>query len=440
MLAYAFFASVLSIAALAVEYTCTNSDGSCHEPTCDLYLALSKIPGAGRGVIAGRNFNYDAVLDSSPSILIKTDDIYSWQLFNYVYSAEDDDFSMALFGPAMMYNHFVPINVEHQWAEADIPRPESIVDAPFTTYTNVEYVTTREVSIGEELFVTYGEDWFDSRNMPVKPTSVPPPAIPLSELQEKGHCLTNIYADTSTIPDIGRGVFTKLAHKAGDVVSISPVLLLPKHSVQKANATSVILNYCVSQEGSDVALFPIGLGGMINHKRGEEANVAIQWYDWGLNISEKVLSLPINKLASAPFAQFDFAYVATRDIEVGEELFLDYGASWEAAWSQYEEEVDAWAEDDTNDDPAPQFRHPIGAPAGLFPESFDTPCIGDGCEIPLLQRRLERDAVLSKKRAEAMENIDAVLERSREYFKEHAEPTKQCGNRVERKLEFLNEE
>lgn len=86
----------------------------------------------------------------------------------------------------------------------------------------------------------------------------------------------------------------------------------------------------------------------------------------------------------------------TRDIKAGEELLLFYGHAWEEAWMQYLDRMMEWYEilsvlEQLGTDLAafemtpPQFRAPVGAPGGLFPDSFfvddclgPIPCRGEG--------------------------------------------------------------
>ncbi len=61
--------------------------------------------------------------------------------------------------------------------------------------------------------------------------------------------------------------------------NISPVLIIPKHMLDKTASTSVLMNYCMisDKNTSDVALLAIGLGGIMNHG-GADANVQIKWH------------------------------------------------------------------------------------------------------------------------------------------------------------------
>lgn len=76
----------------------------------------------------------------------------------------------------------------------------------------------------------------------------------------------------------------------------------------------------------------------INHNK-TKANVKIQWatnsstFHW----DESLERLPQDMKSVKTKAAFD--YVATRDIDRGEEIFLDYGDAWEDKWNQF---CEAW--------------------------------------------------------------------------------------------------
>jgi hypothetical protein len=69
--------------------------------------------------------------------------------------------------------------------------------------------------------------------------------------------------------------------------------------------------------------------------------------------------------------------VALRDIESGEELFLDYGDDWERSWQHH---LETWQPAVTIDEEDPmslddrflkkEFRHDIRLADDLFPEAW----------------------------------------------------------------------
>eukprot|EP00602_Paraphysomonas_sp_CaronLab_P005770 CAMPEP_0185033988 /NCGR_PEP_ID=MMETSP1103-20130426/23456_1 /TAXON_ID=36769 /ORGANISM="Paraphysomonas bandaiensis, Strain Caron Lab Isolate" /LENGTH=428 /DNA_ID=CAMNT_0027570461 /DNA_START=21 /DNA_END=1304 /DNA_ORIENTATION=- len=363
-----------------------------HDNDCTLYVAPSFIPGAVRGIIAGVDFNIDDTIQESTSILIRTDHIRHWQLFNYVFSAEDEDYSMALFGGAMLFNHRDPATIEHVWHRAPVKSYDllkNVYSQPYTAFTTVDYNAAANILAGEEIFTSYGDgdDWFSSRGISFVPFENSTTSRYSAEyLKKNGHCLTDIYTDHSDIPLAGKGVFARKAFKKGEIVSISPALVLPRHSVVKANDHSVLINYCICSPGSDAAIMPIGLAGMFNHG-GSRANLEMAWYEWSdpsTSSEESRLTWDIARLEKLPYAPLDIKYVASRDIAVGEELLISYGAEWERAWLSYVDEVIAWTEKYGGDGIVmrPQFRQPISAPDGMFPENFMSECIGStGCYV-----------------------------------------------------------
>jgi hypothetical protein len=379
---------------------------------CQFYLAPSLIPGAVRGVIAGKDYQEGDLVDLSVSLVMPSDLISHWQLFNYVYSSNVESFSMALFGAGMLYNHMNPKNLDNYWHSTpsiDAETYRDIYAHPYTAYTEVEYVANRRIQMGEELFASYGDgsDWFTARGIELSPLdydSDHPPRYSHEFLSENGHCMTNIEVKNSSIPLAGRGIFARKAFKKGEIVSISPVLVIPKHDLEPTASHSVFLNYCFLVPNTDLALFPIGLGGLINHG-GTSSNVEIDWFDWSsLSSSPPArLNWTAGELEENPFAPLDFQYIATQDIAPGEEILLNYGLKWEEAWGAYLEGLKQyWLEFGSSGVViGPQFRSAIEITSNMFlpPHLQATPCVGKhGCgsskkDLPngLKQKAKERE-------------------------------------------------
>lgn len=380
------------------------------QPECAYYLAQSKLEGAMRGVYAGKDFEAEELLSTGSSINIKSDHIRKTQLFNYVFGSDADDESIIVFGVAMMFNHRNPKTVEHLWA--DYPPTQSehfsmVLDEPFTQFSRIDYKAKSAIEAGSELYTSYGEkdDWFSSRGIEVAPM-LDINEIPPSELKLHGQCLSHLYVEESTIPMAGKGVFSNISYNEGDTVTISPILILPKHQVRKNDDDNLLINYCLSADGSDVALLPIGHPGMMNHG-GHDANVRMEWYTW--EGDEQRINSPIKDLEALPYAPLDIRYVATKPIEAGEELLLNYGQEWTKEWLHHLELLEEWADihgGNMRKSFKPQFRHPIGVPNGFFPDSFSSECIGKGCdESPNLTRR--KEFVQDEKKRKAKRQIVA---------------------------------
>lgn len=108
----------------------------------------------------------------------------------------------------------------------------------------------------------------------------------LEELQEVGHCISNIHIRESGIPNAGRGAYSKSSHFKGDIIQVSPVLIhLKEEIISVSDETSVLINYCFSfspsssskEENKEIALLPLSLMALANHN-GSHANAEIEWY------------------------------------------------------------------------------------------------------------------------------------------------------------------
>ena len=82
---------------------------------------------------------------------------------------------------------------------------------------------------------------------------------------------------------------------------------------------------------------PYGVvSSLINHAPGEEANVQITWSQKSTTHAEW-WDQPISDWAYTNGSGLSFEYIATRDIAAGEEVLIDYGPAWQAAWDAYQE-------------------------------------------------------------------------------------------------------
>jgi hypothetical protein len=367
-------------------------DGSREEDICSLYLAPSTIPNAGRGVFAGKYYESQYSLLSTPSLTVPNEHLFYTQLGNYVYASEEEGHSLVVFGVAMLFNHKPQgeSTMYHSWADSEVAKVADQLEA-HSTFTEIVYTFQTETQPGEEMFASYGDDdsWFGSRgigsdsNESNESDSTAPidekKTYSLDELKRVGQCLSDVYVGQSLLPMAGKGLFAKRSFKAGEVVSISPVLVLDLDRVVDSFLESVLVNYCVTKQGAKVALLPITLMAMANHAIKEYANMKIEWFDWG-DVDDSIssrLDLPIEAILEMKFAPLDIKYVATKDIHVGDELTIDYGNIWMHTWYNFLGERLQWLEEaginvdvdvrETVADTMPIFRQPVEAPDGLFP-------------------------------------------------------------------------
>lgn len=190
----------------------------------------------------------------------------------------------------------------------------------------------------------------------------------LDWLQKNGVCVDAISVRPSTIPGIGRGAFSKRALSIGERITTSPVVHFDRSQMlimeQKYNhdelpfnrdhgivykrevkRRQLLLNYCFGHPDSTVLLLPLAPGvNFINHSR-ERVNAYVQW-----SILDRLYdtSYPLKKLSHFDLLekhvvndrhQLAFDIVASRSIRPGEEIFLDYGDEWVAAWEKH---LDEW--------------------------------------------------------------------------------------------------
>jgi len=175
----------------------------------------------------------------------------------------------------------------------------------------------------------------------------------ISWLEEYGQCMENIRPGNSTNIHAGRGAFANRFIPQGGLVAPAPLIHVADYGAMKVYETmenpkirksyipnrsqggnyQLFLNYCFGHAESTLVLCPYGLlTAYINHSP-DRPNARILWSkemrhsDW----REK----PIKKWASEKHTGLQFDFIALRDIEEGEEIFIDYGPAWEEAWQRH---------------------------------------------------------------------------------------------------------
>jgi hypothetical protein len=173
----------------------------------------------------------------------------------------------------------------------------------------------------------------------------------LEWLQQHGTCADHIHEGPSTLRQAGRGAMAARYLPTGTVVAHMPLIHITDRSLLDMFAPTgdengnvvidhstpigqqLLLNYCYGHNESTLLLCPYGpMVNLINHNQ-TQANVALQWADpWRGNHMPDLLEHPLEELEHDATAKLAMELVAIRDIQPGEEVFLDYGDAWEAAW------------------------------------------------------------------------------------------------------------
>jgi hypothetical protein len=193
----------------------------------------------------------------------------------------------------------------------------------------------------------------------------------LDWIKNEGQCLDNLVPQISTLPHAGRGAFAQRSIAKGQVVVPAPLLLctdkedLNMYQTNEEDAdhvktkigTQLMINYCFSHPLSSMLLCPQTNAILLNHcstrksyggdcekyNSNEDpnlrgANAELRWATtWDPDTTswlQKSYS-EISDLVEQKKRGLSLEIVATRDIHPGEEVFIDYGEEWEAAWDQH---------------------------------------------------------------------------------------------------------
>ena len=380
---------------------------------CNIYLAPSLVPGIGYGVFSGIRIAKSTRLEIASTVVFENMLMQELQLLKFAYGSDIKEYSVCVFGSLMMMNHRNDPNIYRTWSAPTAANSQNnfraVYTRPYSIYRSMDVISSRSIDVGEEMFSSYGgEHWFDERNVPYNGQvndDLPQYQYDLSTLQKIGICMSDLYVGESEIPMAGKGVFARRSFRRGDLVSVSPVLILQREMVLRAETSSVLLNYCISSDESQLLTLPIGTVGMCNHGGRYDSSVQVRWFDWDshdhTNKSRwtRTPSFPFDgvtaeSLLNASNAPLYLGYYAVRDIARGEELTIDYGRAWEEQWSLYLNVLEEWlsstrsrleaggdyGEVERVHAQAPQFRYPIGVPSDdffpgrVFAAPADTPC------------------------------------------------------------------
>lgn len=177
----------------------------------------------------------------------------------------------------------------------------------------------------------------------------------LNWLRQRGTCGDHIVAGPSQLAQAGWGGLAKRTLPAGTVVAQLPMIHIPNRSRldmyelhQDADGNWVpvndvvvgqqlLLNYCMGHAESTLLLCPYGpMTNYINHNQ-TAANVRLQWgrAETGNHMPELLNATVHDIQESDARAKLAMELIAIREIRQGEEILMDYGDEWEAAWKAH---------------------------------------------------------------------------------------------------------
>jgi hypothetical protein len=196
--------------------------------------------------------------------------------------------------------------------------------------------------------------------------SVPNRIRSLDWLKENGMCLDNIKSDQSKVAGAHRGAFATRPLKQGEVIAPVPVAHIRREYLEIYDSDNVqskknkpwydsdqlLLNYCYGHTNSSVLLFPYApVVNYINHSP-KKYNAEMRWSSLPTQRQDFKEMHP-DELMEHDHAGLILELVATKAIDVGEEILLDYGDRWERAWTKW---VKNWQSYDDDEDYIPAFE------------------------------------------------------------------------------------
>eukprot|EP00542_Grammatophora_oceanica_P021965 CAMPEP_0194031274 /NCGR_PEP_ID=MMETSP0009_2-20130614/4487_1 /TAXON_ID=210454 /ORGANISM="Grammatophora oceanica, Strain CCMP 410" /LENGTH=646 /DNA_ID=CAMNT_0038671395 /DNA_START=148 /DNA_END=2088 /DNA_ORIENTATION=- len=204
----------------------------------------------------------------------------------------------------------------------------------------------------------------------------------VSWLKENGICMDNLRQGPSTIAQAGRGAFATRSLSKGQVIAPAPLVhvtdgsLLDMHEGEQAK--QLLMNYCFGHSESTKLLCPLGAStGFINHS--PKPNAVLRWSS---KSNESWMDMSVEELGTQIDIGLILEYVALRPIAKDEEITIDYGDEWEAAWEQHKLNWEAPEEDDyvsadayNEADEADIMRTYDEQLANPYPSSVSTACM-----------------------------------------------------------------
>lgn len=159
----------------------------------------------------------------------------------------------------------------------------------------------------------------------------------------------------------GRGAFATRKLKKGGLVTPVPLVQLPASSIvnmhelgqseedhedgpifyrlsEEVQGEQLLLNYCYGHPESSMLFFPSGtISSLINHSK--KPNAKMKWSDHPAHQRHWYDIAPEDLLQEETmYIGLMIEIVALRDIKEGEEITIDYGDDWAAAWDEHVKE------------------------------------------------------------------------------------------------------
>jgi len=206
------------------------------------------------------------------------------------------------------------------------------------------YSAARDIQPGEELVIECSADDFDAG---VLFTSHPE----LADAQNTRICLDDTLEERESSAIHGRGSFARRDVPKDTVLVSTPMAPIHRDQldmkVRGKDEQQLLLNYCYGHPESVLLWLPHGpTANAINHS--PNPNARIRWHvpsssslDGGLSPRQQfhhpeLLDTAAEQVAQTHGKAMVMDVVSTRFIEIGEEVVIDYGDDWVAAWEEHQ--------------------------------------------------------------------------------------------------------
>jgi uncharacterized protein len=104
---------------------------------------------SGRGVFALKKISEGDIIERCPALEVTDQDV-GGELLNYVFYGSTENARLVVMGNGMLFNHSSTPNVAYY-------REQTVLGVELVLYA------LRDISKGEELFYSYGDDWWITR-------------------------------------------------------------------------------------------------------------------------------------------------------------------------------------------------------------------------------------------------------------------------------------
>jgi hypothetical protein len=163
-------------------------------------------------------------------------------------------------------------------------------------------------------------------------------------LENNGFCLDNIRSGQSAIDQAGRGAIATRRIEKGSIIAPLPLIHMDRTKLRtfedfededspKELSEQLILNYSYGHRDSTLLLFPYSpvVNFINNNSDKSKVNARIRWSTSKYHAKEWE-KLTVHEILTKKRAGLMLEVVAIQDIEMDDEIYIDYGTEWDAAW------------------------------------------------------------------------------------------------------------